>query len=62
MHSILRDFLHKYLQMRTSGLVTETDVFFFLYSLYGNLAKGAETLSPQFNFTLSDQKVDADFS
>ena len=28
MHSILRDFLHKYLQPRTSGLVTETDVFF----------------------------------
>ena len=27
MHSILRDFLHKYLQTRTSGLVTETDVF-----------------------------------
>ena len=61
MHSILRDFLHKYLQMRTSGLVTETDVV-FLYSLYGNLAKGAETLLPQFNFPLSDQKVDADSS
>ena len=28
MHSILRDFLHKYMQTRTSGLVTETDVFF----------------------------------
>ena len=28
MHSILRDFLHKYLQTRTSGLVTETDVIF----------------------------------
>ena len=47
--------------MRTSGLVTETDVV-FLYSLYGNLAKGAETLLPQFNFPLSDQKVDADSS
>ena len=28
MHSILRYFLHKYLQMRTSGLVIEIDVFF----------------------------------
>ena len=34
MHSILRDFLHKYLQMRTSGLVTETDVFFSVFSIW----------------------------
>ena len=38
MHSILRDFLHNYLQTRTSGLVTETDVIFcILYT--GTLLK-----------------------
>ena len=36
-------------------------MFFSVFSICGNLAKGAEILLPQFNFPLSDQKVDADF-